>query len=161
MFFLSVTFQSNLKNINQNNYPKTDHVIDNEDVFATPENYEELIWEIKIEAAIITNDSPYSEVRAHVDNKDDPSILCSTIRAWTMGILFSFFLAFTNQLFSIRLPMINIHAVVAQLIAYPIGVAWAKWIPDKRFTVFGKEFRLNPGPFTKKEHSEYSTYIVT
>ena len=74
---------------------------------------------MKLEAALITNNSPYSEVRAVVSNKDDPSAPCSTIRAWTIGIFFSVILAFINQLFSIRQPPINIDSNVAQLLAFP------------------------------------------
>ena len=52
---------------------------------------------MKIEAALIQSNSPYAEVRAVVDNTDDPSTPCSTIRSWTIGILFSVVLAFVNQ----------------------------------------------------------------
>ncbi len=52
---------------------------------------------MKIEAALITNNSPYAEVRAVVDNKDDPSLPCSSIRAWVIGVFFSVILAFINQ----------------------------------------------------------------
>lgn len=107
---------------------------------------------MKLEAALITNNSPYAEVRAVVDNHDDPSTPCSTIRAWTIGLFFSFFLAFINQLFSIRQPAISIEANVVQLLAFPMGKAWEKWVPDRRFRLFGKEHSLNPGPFNKKEH---------
>lgn len=55
---------------------------------------------MKLEAALITNNSPYAEVRAVVDNKDDPSMPCGTIRAWTIGVFFSVFLAFINQVTS-------------------------------------------------------------
>jgi OPT family oligopeptide transporter len=107
---------------------------------------------MKIEAALITNDSPYAEVRAVVDNKDDPNTPCSTVRAWTIGLFFSFFLAFVNQLFSVRQPAISIEANVVQLLAYPIGKAWEKLVPDYKFKLFGYSHSLNPGPFNKKEH---------
>ena len=58
-----------------------------------------------------------------VDNKDDPGMPCSTIRAWTIGVAFSVFLAFVNQLFSIRQPAINIDNNVAQILAYPLGTS--------------------------------------
>lgn len=48
----------------------------NEDVFVNPEKHAELIAEVKIETALITNNSPYAEVRAVVDNTDDPSAPC-------------------------------------------------------------------------------------
>ncbi len=124
----------------------------NEDIFENPEKHEDLINEMKIEAALITNNSPYAEVRAVVDNKDDPSTPCSTVRAWTIGLFFSFFLAFINQLFSIRQPSISIESNVVQLLAYPLGKAWEKTVPDWRFTIFGQTHSLNPGPFNKKEH---------
>ena len=107
---------------------------------------------MKLEAALITNNSPYAEVRAVVDNHDDPSTPCSTVRAWTIGLFFSFFLAFINQLFSIRQPAISIESNVVQLLAYPLGKGWERWVPDYRFRMFGREHSLNPGPFNKKEH---------
>ncbi|KAK3331417.1 OPT oligopeptide transporter [Apodospora peruviana] len=124
----------------------------NEEVFENPEKHEELINEMKLEAALITNNSPYAEVRAVVDNKDDPTTPCSTVRAWTIGLFFSFFLAFINQLFSIRQPAISIESNVVQLLAFPMGKAWEKWVPDYRFRMFGREHSLNPGKFNKKEH---------
>ncbi|KAM7215333.1 OPT oligopeptide transporter [Rhypophila decipiens] len=124
----------------------------NEDVFEHPEKHEALIAEMKLEAALITNNSPYAEVRAVVDNHDNPSTPCSTVRAWVIGLFFSFFLAFINQLFSIRQPAISIEANVVQLLAFPMGKAWEKWVPDYRFRLFGQEHSLNPGPFNKKEH---------
>lgn len=36
---------------------------------------------MKLEAALITVNSPYAEVRAVVDNHDDVNIPCGTIRA--------------------------------------------------------------------------------
>ncbi|KAH8597809.1 OPT oligopeptide transporter [Bisporella sp. PMI_857] len=131
---------------------KIHEFLDNEDIFEHPEKHEELIWEIKLEAALITNNSPYAEVRAVVDNKDNPETPCSTVRAWVIGGFFSIFLAFINQMFSIRQPPINIDSNVAQLLAFPLGKAWEKTMPDWRFKLFGTEHSLNPGPFNKKEH---------
>jgi hypothetical protein len=64
----------------------------NNDVFEHPENFPDLIEEMKTEAALITNNSPYAEVRAVVNNTDDVNIPSSTIRAWVcIFILRSFF----------------------------------------------------------------------
>jgi hypothetical protein len=38
--------------------------IANDDIFSHPEKYEKLIAEMRVEAALIQNDSPYPEVRA-------------------------------------------------------------------------------------------------
>lgn len=44
---------------------------------------------------------------------------------------------------------VSITSPVVQLIAYPLGTAWEKFMPKAR--IFGAE--LNPGPFNKKEHT--------
>ncbi len=102
--------------------------------------------------ALVTYNSPYAEVRAVVDNFDDPTTPSSTIRVWVIGLTFSVFMAFINQLFSIRQPAIHVGPTVAQLLAYPLGRAAAAWLPDWGLTVFGTRHSLNPGPFSKKEH---------
>ncbi|KAJ4265360.1 hypothetical protein NW762_004648 [Fusarium torreyae] len=126
--------------------------LENDELFTNPEKHENLVQEMKLEAALITNNSPYAEVRAVVENKDDTTIPCSTIRSWAIGLIFSMLLAFTNQLFDIRQPAIRIMANVAQLLSYPIGKGCEKWLPDYGFTLFGVRHSLNPGPFSKKEH---------
>ena len=117
-----------------------------------PESHRLLIEEVRLEIAMITYNSPYAEVRAVVDNFDDPNTPCSTIRSWTIGLGFSVIMAFINQLFSIRQPAIHVGGHVAQLLAYPIGRLAAAVLPDWGFTLFGTRHSLNPGPFSKKEH---------
>lgn len=146
--------------------------LENEDVFKQPSRHQHLIQEMKLEAALVTSNSPYAEVRAVVSNKDDPKILSSTIRAWIIGLVFGAILAFINQLFDIRQPAIRVMANVAQLLAYPIGKAAEQWLPDYGVTVFGIRHSLNPGPFTRKEHmlitimanvaynTPYTNYII-
>ncbi|KAG6902143.1 hypothetical protein C0995_003900 [Termitomyces sp. Mi166 len=80
---------------------------------------------------ILEDDSPYPEVRSAVANTDDPDIPVSTIRSWFLGICCA-----------IPIP------VVALLITFPVGRAWARVIPN--WTIFG--VHLNPGPFSIKEH---------
>ncbi|KAM3444273.1 hypothetical protein MY4824_000162 [Beauveria thailandica] len=124
----------------------------NEDILANPEKYGELIDEMKIEAALITNNSPYAEVRAVVDNHDDPTTPVSTIRAWVIGIILSVACAFVNIFFGIRMPAISVTSNVPQLLAYPLGKFCETVLPDAGFTLFGVRHSLNPGPFNKKEH---------
>ncbi|KAK0720170.1 OPT oligopeptide transporter protein-domain-containing protein [Lasiosphaeris hirsuta] len=151
---------------------RIEEFLENDDVFENPENHDEIIREIKIEVALITNNSPYSEVRAVVDNHDDPSLPVSTIRAWAMGIFFSCCISFINSFFDVRLPSIYVIATVPQLLAYPLGKACERYLPDVGFTMFGVRHSLNPGPFNKKEHmlitimsnvaksTPYTNYIV-
>ncbi|KAM0815560.1 putative OPT oligopeptide transporter protein-domain-containing protein [Seiridium cardinale] len=124
----------------------------NDAIFENPEKHAVLIEEMKLEAALITVNSPYAEVRAVVDNHDDVNIPCGTIRAWVIGCGFAILLAFINQLFSIRQPAITVQANVAQLLAYPIGKFCEKVLPDWGFTLWGIRHSLNPGKFSKKEH---------
>src|SRR5258708_4202395 len=115
-----------------------------------------------MEAALVITDSPYVEVRAVVSPFDGPNEACNTIRAWTIGLTLACTGALVNQLFSLRQPSISIDQIVAQLLAYPLGRAWARWAPSF----------INPGRFTRKEHMlitvmanvsfdlGYSTYLI-
>jgi hypothetical protein len=53
-----------------------------------------------------------------------------------------------NQLLFFRYPSVAVGPLVAQLLSFPVGQAWASIVP--RWKVFG--ISLNPGPFTIKEH---------
>lgn len=97
-------------------------------------------------------DSPYPEVRAAVRNYDE-DVPCNTVRAWTIGLSLVVLGASMNTLFSLRQPSISIGPLIAQIISWPLGHGWARFVPDKRITVFGKTVEINPGPFNIKEHS--------
>lgn len=125
---------------------------ENDSVLANPEKHDALITELKIEAALITNNSPYAEVRSVVDNHDDPTLPVSTIRAWIIGIILAVACAFINIFFEIRQPAITVSANVAQLLAFPMGKFLEKTLPDWGVTLFGVRHSLNPGNFNKKEH---------
>ncbi|KAK3196455.1 hypothetical protein K4F52_000337 [Lecanicillium sp. MT-2017a] len=162
---------------NDPNFPSTvinkiSAFLENKDVFLHPQQHQHLILEMKLEAALVTSNSPYAEVRAVVSNKDDPTTLSSTIRSWAIGLMFGALLAFVNQLFDIRQPAIRVMANVAQLLAYPVGKAAERWLPDVGITIMGVRHSLNPGPFTRKEHmlitimanvaynTPYTNYII-
>ncbi|KAL5333416.1 OPT oligopeptide transporter protein-domain-containing protein [Aspergillus crustosus] len=100
----------------------------------------------------LLDNSPYPEVRAAVPNEDEGGH-SNTIRAWVIGLILATIGSGLNMLFSMRQPYIIIPSYVAQVVAYPIGVAWHKVMPNKVFKVFGVKFNLNPGPFSKKEHA--------
>jgi OPT family oligopeptide transporter len=106
-------------------------------------------------------DSPYPEVRAAVAPFDDPSLPCNTLRAWTIGLSLIFLGASMNTLFSLRSPNISLGALIAQVIAWPLGRGWARFVPDKEIALpvpwkRGRSvvrLKLNPGPFNIKEHA--------
>ncbi|KAM0436921.1 hypothetical protein ACHAPT_002634 [Fusarium lateritium] len=110
------------------------------------------------EAALIKDDddedenSPYPEVRAAVRNYDE-DLPCNTVRAWTIGMLLVVLGASMNTLFSLRQPSISIGPLIAQIIAWPMGHGWARFVPDREFNTFGVRWTLNPGPFNIKEHA--------
>lgn len=97
-------------------------------------------------------DSPYPEVRAAVRNFDE-DLPCNTVRAWTIGMLLVVVGASMNTLFSLRQPSISIGPLIAQIVAWPMGHGWAKFMPEREFTTFGITWTLNPGPFNVKEHA--------
>ncbi|RDW74522.1 small oligopeptide transporter, OPT family [Aspergillus mulundensis] len=103
-------------------------------------------------AASLLENSPYPEVRAAVPNVDEGGH-SNTLRAWVIGLLLSTVGSVLNMLFSMRQPYIVIPSYVCQVVAYPIGIAWAKWMPRKTLRLFGMSVNLNPGPFSKKEHA--------
>lgn len=105
-----------------------------------------------MKAAEELEDSPYEEVRAAVHNYDE-DLPCNTIRAWTIGLGLVVIGASANTLFSLRSPSISLGPLVAQIIAYPIGKAWERFMPMKQYQTFGIHWSLNPGPFNIKEHS--------
>ena len=100
---------------------------------------------------LLMDNSPYLEVRSAVRNVDEGGP-AKTIRAWVIGLLFATIGSALNMLFSLRSPSISINAYVAQLLAHPVGLAWARWMPNREFHTFGLRWNLNPGPWNMKEH---------
>ncbi|KAJ5762703.1 Sexual differentiation process protein isp4 [Penicillium manginii] len=100
----------------------------------------------------VLDNSPYPEVRSAVPNVDEGGHT-NTIRAWVIGLLFATIGSSLNMLFSMRQPYIVIPSYIAQVVAYPVGKAWEKFMPAKKFKFFGIDCNLNPGVFSKKEHT--------
>ncbi|BEJ16419.1 hypothetical protein CspHIS471_0510240 [Cutaneotrichosporon sp. HIS471] len=119
---------------------------------AKANSHDELLKEMKLEAVLATDNSPYLEVRANVDPTDDPTLPSLTFRVLILGTLLSGLGSFVDTLFANRLPSVFISANVAQLIAYPCGKFMQRVLPTKKFTTFGKEWSFNPGRFNAKEH---------
>ncbi|KAK7403930.1 hypothetical protein QQX98_010300 [Neonectria punicea] len=109
--------------------------------------------EAAVQETLLVEDSPYPEVRASVPPTDDPDMPINTIRAWTIGALMCTIVASCNILLGLRYSPITITSTVVQLISYPLGVGWYKWVPDYQFKFFGNQVSLNPGPFNIKEHT--------
>lgn len=104
-----------------------------------------VIAEDDVEGDWDADTSPFPAVRAVVPETDDPEMPVNTFRAWFLGIVFVFLGAGINQFFALRYPGVHIVSLVAELIAFPLGVALARLLPISRF---------NPDRhFNVKEHA--------
>ncbi|KAJ7080676.1 OPT-domain-containing protein [Mycena epipterygia] len=84
-----------------------------------PEEYQRLHEELKIEAVMITIDSPYAEVRAVVDNHDNIHLPAATFRTWVIGSIFV-------------------------CLGFPSISLGPNLLPITRHTTFGYTWSLNP-----------------
>jgi len=91
-----------------------------------------------------TEDSPYPEVRAAARNFDE-DLPCNTIRAWTIGLTLVALGAALNTLFSLRAPRIGLGSLMAQILAWLLGLGWEKVMPRLEFALLGRTWDLNPG----------------
>ena len=135
---------------------------------AHPQRETEHVLTWKLISFCTEDDSPYPEVRSAVANYDDPSMPVNTLRAWLLGIIWAMIIPGVNEFYYFRYPSIMVGGVglpfgpcplwseivnlclqiVAQLVSFPIGRAWARWVPNVK--ILGVS--LNPGIFTIKEH---------
>jgi len=74
-------------------------------------------------------------------------------RSWTLLTVFVLVFSGVNAFFSLRYPSLTIGYVVALVLAHPCGKAWAALVPNWRIGFGRASFRLNPGPWTIKEHA--------
>ncbi|CDK24229.1 unnamed protein product [Kuraishia capsulata CBS 1993] len=98
---------------------------------------------------LIEDDSPYPEVRAAVLSSDDPTIPQNTWRMWVLGMIMTTIGSGMNLLFSMHSPSFYITSLVTSILAWPIGRAWERVVPNVNFL----GIPLNPGPFNLKEHA--------
>lgn len=113
---------------------------------------------------VLLKNSIYPEVRSAVSIKDDPTISVNHWRTWFLTTAFVGIFAGVNQFFSLRYPSLSISFIVAQLISYPVGTAFAK-LPEyqllrkndassnEHHSSWRSWFDLNPGPYSIKEHA--------
>ncbi|KAF5384585.1 hypothetical protein D9757_007479 [Collybiopsis confluens] len=87
------------------------HQDERSQVFNTDNVFDPNIDFNAFEADILEEDSPYAEVRSAVANFDDPDMPVNTIRAWTLGVIWTIVLAGINQLIVYRFPSIFISSV--------------------------------------------------
>ncbi|ODQ79362.1 hypothetical protein BABINDRAFT_161768 [Babjeviella inositovora NRRL Y-12698] len=107
-------------------------------------------FECRLLASLIHFHSPYAEVRAVTDPYDDPSVPVETIRSYFLAFIWTVIGSGVNEFFSHRQPSISLDTSVIQLFLYPCGKI-LELLPDWGFTVRGKRYSINPGPWSYKE----------
>lgn len=96
---------------------RIEQFITDPEIQTNPDKHAGLIHAMRIEALLVTNNSPYAMVRGVVDVADDPEMPSLTIRVWILGILACGVGSVINQLFSIRYPSILLDSSTIQLLA--------------------------------------------
>lgn len=145
----ALVYHNDDPNINGETYDQIENLMKGPEFFeGSLEDYE---FEIKIEAALIDDWSPYPEVRAVTQVNDDPNESCETLRVYLIGLTLAVAGVVLNTFFYNRFPSISLPTMCFQLILAPAGRAWAKVLPDWGFTIRGHRYTLNPGPWTYKE----------
>ncbi|KAK9384417.1 OPT oligopeptide transporter protein-domain-containing protein [Lipomyces mesembrius] len=124
-----------------------------------PGDKESWEFDVKVEASLIGYFSPYPEVRAVTDPYDDPDTPVETLRAYFLGILWTIISTGVNTFFYPRFPNIQLTSSVIQLLLFPSGRLMQYILPDVGFTIRGKRYTLNPGPWSFKEQM-FSTIMV-
>jgi OPT oligopeptide transporter protein len=93
------------------------------------------------------------EVEAATVIEDDETMPAETFRAYVIGVLLTVLAAIISNVTELRAQPLVIQPTVIQLLAFPIGRAWARWMPTAKVRVGTWSLSLNPGAFTVKEHT--------
>ncbi len=100
----------------------------------------------------VEDQSPIEEVALVVPVTDDPTLPVFTFRVWVLGCVSCGVLMFLNTFFTYRTQPLVISAILAQILALPLGRFMAAILPTRKMQIFGFKYSLNPGPFNIKEH---------
>lgn len=103
------------------------------------------------DAYSITGKDVVEMVPIQEDIKDVPVL---TLRMWVLAFGLSCVISGVDAFFTMRFPTINISALVALVVSYPLGQLWYLILPQWSIPLpFGQRLSLNPGPFNQKEHA--------
>lgn len=104
------------------------------------------------ESLMDVEDSTVTMVRQVVPETDIPSLPSLTFRSVLLGSLFTILGAGMSQLFFYKsnAPVFSSYFVI--LVTLPMARWLASNLPDRHVNLLGWKFRLNPGPFSAKEH---------
>lgn len=98
-------------------------------------------------------DYPIPLVAKTVDLHNDFSEPILTFRFWALSTFWVVAGCTVSTIYYFK-PYVNtLSSYAVQLLSWGMGDQLAKWLPNRRITVFGHSFNLNPGPWNAKEHA--------
>jgi hypothetical protein len=100
--------------------------------------------------------SSFEETNGIVSNKDDPTMPCSSVRSWLLGLLAMGTCAFVRQYYFYRQPNYYLSATLMLLIALPIGKLFQRCSSGSHISsrITNRFLRIwNPARFSPKEHA--------
>ncbi|GJJ75289.1 hypothetical protein EMPS_07647 [Entomortierella parvispora] len=105
--------------------------------------------------------SPIEAVRLAVPLHDDPTLPVVTFRFWFISFLFAALGSTIQQYYFFRSTSGSYSIFFVNLVSYTMGKFLAKVLPTAKFSLFGHNFSLNPGPFNIKEHALIGIAVAT
>ncbi|KAK4218481.1 oligopeptide transporter 6 [Rhypophila decipiens] len=98
-------------------------------------------------------DYPVPLVAKTVDLHNDFSEPILTFRFWFLTTFWVVVGCAVSSMYYFK-PYVNtLSSYAVQLLSWGMGDAMARWLPTRSFSLFGRSFSLNPGPWNAKEHS--------
>lgn len=95
----------------------------------------------------------FLEVRAAAEAGDDATMPAETFRAYTIALVLTVLGSTASAITDLRTQPLVIAPSIVQLLSLPIGKFWARYMPNRTVSLGRWSFKLNPGPFTIKEHA--------
>ncbi|KAF9115889.1 hypothetical protein BGW39_002942, partial [Mortierella sp. 14UC] len=100
-------------------------------------------------------------VRLVVPLTDDVSLVALTFRFWVLSTSFSILGSVIQQYYLFRAASGTFSIYFVNLASYAAGTAMARLLPTTHWTLAGRTFSLNPGPFNIKEHALIGIAVST
>lgn len=92
----------------------------------------------------------YLAVIADAEPRSEPIL---TFRFWLLSTFWVVAGCTVSTIYYFK-PYVNtLTSYAVQLLSWGMGDRLAKWLPNRKVTVLGRSFNLNPGPWNAKEHA--------
>ncbi|KAH6879876.1 isp4 protein [Thelonectria olida] len=98
-------------------------------------------------------DYPVPAVAKTVSLHNDPTEPILTFRFWVLGGFWVSVGCIISTFYFFKPYSTTLSGVTIQLLSWWTGMAMARWLPTRKWTTFGYEWSLNPGPWNSKEHA--------